>query len=306
MTVAGGGTLALRGVDFSYGEQKPVFKNFSVEFGAESPVMILGASGCGKTTLLHLIADLRTPGAGEIISTYAPLSMVFQEPRLLPWKTVRENVSLPLIGSMNRRAAAEKALRCLRLVSLEDKADTYPAELSGGQRQRVNLARAFVSPGALMLMDEPFQSLDIPLRIELMDLTRALLETSARESNITPLVLIVTHDSREAVYMGKRIIVLGERPQGVIFDERLDLPPEERAYGSAAQGRMERKILNVWKNCGLGMGNEQGTNSKIVVRTHSVLPTRTDYEQISLIPDPHSLLPTPQHSNGQSSWKLLL
>jgi len=236
--------LALRGVDFSFSEEKPVFKNLSIEFGTESPVMILGPSGCGKTTLLNLIAGLRKPDAGEIASNCDPVSMAFQEPRLLPWKTVRENVSLPLIRAMNTKAATEKALRWLRLVSLEDKADALPAELSGGQKQRVNLARAFASPGALMLMDEPFQSLDIPLRIELMDLTRALLEASAQELNAAPLALIVTHDPREAVYMGKRIIVLGEKPQGVIFDERIDLPPEERMYGSTEQGRMERKILD--------------------------------------------------------------
>jgi NitT/TauT family transport system ATP-binding protein len=226
-------------MDFAFDPRNPIFKNFSADMGAESPVMILGSSGCGKTTLLHLLAGLLKPDAGTISGGSDSVSMVFQEPRLLPWKTALENVSLPLVQRMGRQAAQERAMEFLRHVSMENKAQVFPTELSGGQRQRLNLARAFACPGELLLMDEPFQSQDIPLRIELMELTRGALESSGR------LTLIVTHDPHEAVFLGKRIIVLGKKPQGIIYDEALELNAGERAYGSPAHGKMERILFEL-------------------------------------------------------------
>ena len=125
----------------------------------------------------------------------------------------------------------------LRLVSLEHKAESLPAELSGGERQRVNLARAFACPTEIILMDEPFQSLDIPLRIKLMDLSLTLLEDFPR------LAVIVTHDPREAAYMGKRVLVLGQAPRGFIHDEALNLGGE--GYGSRAQLELEKKLIEL-------------------------------------------------------------
>ena len=237
--------LSLHELNFSFGTNIQIFKGFSLEFGSESPVMILGPSGCGKTTLLKLIAGLLKPDTGEIAANFDQVSMVFQEPRLLPWKTLIENISLPLLCRMEKKVALETARYYLELVSLNEFPNAFPDEISVGQKQRVNLARAFACPGDLMLMDEPFQSLDIPLRIELMDLTKHLLEISTVRHNKTPLLIIVTHDPREAVYMGKRIIILGERLKGIIFDEKTDFSPEEREYGSIVQGKMERKILNI-------------------------------------------------------------
>jgi NitT/TauT family transport system ATP-binding protein len=111
--------------------------------------------------------------------------------------------------------------------------------LSGGQRQRVSIARAFAYPAEVLYLDEPFQSLDIPLRIELMDLCRALFEREER------LVVAVTHDPREVVYLGRRVIILGKPPGGIIFDEPVALSREERAYGKAAHGRLEGRLLSV-------------------------------------------------------------
>jgi NitT/TauT family transport system ATP-binding protein len=229
-------SVLISGVDFSFPGGGPVFHNFSLELGAESPALILGPSGCGKTTLLRLIAGLLKPQAGEI-QARGELSMVFQEPRLLPWKTALENVSLPLVERMGKPAAEERARHFLRMVSLEDKAAALPGELSGGQRQRVNLARAFAFPGEILLMDEPFQSLDIPLRIALMDLSLSLLAEFPR------LALMVSHDPREAVYMGKRILVLGESPRGLVHDGAVNLERPDRSYGSAAQGKLEQQLL---------------------------------------------------------------
>ena len=238
--------VVIRDVDFAFGGGRPVFNKLSLELGGESPVIILGPSGCGKTTLLRLIAGLLRPDGGEIrIQKNTPqeieVSMVFQEPRLLPWKTALENVSLPLTERLGKQAAREQARRFLRLVSLEDRASARPGELSGGQRQRVNLARAFAVPSEVLLMDEPFQSLDIPLRIALMDLSLSLLGEFPR------LAVMVTHDPREAVYLGKRILVLGDNQRGVIHDETLNLERRERGYGSAAQGKLEQRLLGLLK-----------------------------------------------------------
>jgi NitT/TauT family transport system ATP-binding protein len=172
--------------------------------------------------------------AGSWVSNF---SFIFQEPRLLPWLKVVENIRLPMEGVLGKDAAEKRARRFLKLVSLEDKAHVFPRELSGGQRQRVSIARGFAYPSRMILMDEPFQSLDIPLRIELMDLSLALIKEEERR------LVAVTHDPREAVYLGRRIIVLGRSPRGVVHDEKTDLSPEERRYASPGAGLLEERLL---------------------------------------------------------------
>ncbi|MDR1637293.1 MAG: ABC transporter ATP-binding protein [Treponema sp.] len=252
---APGPLISIRLLSFAFGAgSRYIFRKFSLELGDESPVAILGASGCGKTTLLRLIAGLLKPLEGELeilrgspdrslvpSRDRSPVSFVFQEPRLLPWMNVLENTALPIQGLLGRREGEDRARHFLELVGLADKAGSRPAELSGGQRQRAGLARAFAYPSPALLLDEPFQSLDIPLRIQLMDLTLRLLEESPR------LTVLVTHDPREAVYVGRRILALGRKPGGdpcgILFDETLNLSREDRAYGSAAQGAMEKRLL---------------------------------------------------------------
>jgi NitT/TauT family transport system ATP-binding protein len=235
--------VSIRNASFGFGGESDIFKNLSLELGGKSPVMILGSSGCGKTTLLNLIAGLLKPLAGDVSCNSDLFSMAFQEPRLLPWKTVLENVSLPLMQRIGKQAAVERALRFLRLVSMDSMADALPRALSGGQRQRVNLARAFACPADILLLDEPFQSLDIPLRLELMELARSLPENAGEPP--ARLTVAVTHDPREAVYLGKRIIVLGKMSQGIIHDGPVNLGEADRAYGSQAQLELERKYLKL-------------------------------------------------------------
>ncbi|GHV26471.1 hypothetical protein AGMMS4952_06610 [Spirochaetia bacterium] len=195
--------LSIQNLSFAFNE-KPLFKDFSLELDDEGPTVLLGASGCGKTTLLRLMAGLLKPQVGVIARDSAEdVSFVFQESRLLPWYTVLENVSLPIErtkirGNLGKAAASgfsppdfspkDRAMHFLRMVSLEDKAGAYPAELSGGQAQRASFARAFAFPAPIILMDEPFQSLDIPLRVQLMDMVLSLLALENR------LAVVVSHD----------------------------------------------------------------------------------------------------------------
>jgi NitT/TauT family transport system ATP-binding protein len=127
----------------------------------------------------------------------------------------------------------------LNLVSLEGKENTFPHKLSGGERQRASIARAFAYPSRLLLMDEPFQSLDIPLRLELMETTLSLLDAEPR------LAVMVTHDPREALYLGSRIIVFGGNPGGIVYDGPVDLDRERRDYGSPELIEREKKLIGL-------------------------------------------------------------
>jgi ABC-type nitrate/sulfonate/bicarbonate transport system ATPase subunit len=218
-----------------------------------NPVFILGPSGCGKTTLLRLIAGLLLPSAGNVkieadggiaaaragVSNVGTASFVFQEPRLLPRLNVLENVMLPLVRLLGRSEAESRARFFLHESSLQDYLAAYPGELSGGQRQRVSIARAWAYPAPLILMDEPFQSLDIPLRIQLMDAGRQLLLTESR------FVIAVTHDPREAIYLGRRIIVLGSGANGssgVVFDEKFETSGVR--CGFAPENSLEQRLIS--------------------------------------------------------------
>jgi NitT/TauT family transport system ATP-binding protein len=181
---------------------------------------------------------LKPSDPGSVIERSGEVSFIFQESRLLPWHTVLENVTLPIERSMGKAAARDRAMQFLRRVSLEDRAGAYPGELSGGQAQRVSFARAFAYPAPIILMDEPFQALDLPLRLRLMERTLSLLEEEKR------LAVVVTHDPREAIFLGRRILVLGNEGR-LVYDAEVELSPRDRSYGSPAQARLEKRLLDV-------------------------------------------------------------
>ena len=230
--------IEMEDLSFEFGSKK-IFLDFSLSLGNDDmPAVILGPSGCGKTTLLRLMAGLLPCSKGRISISGGSVSFIFQESRLLPWFTVLENVSIPLYKIFGKNESRERALHFLKLVSMENEAANYPDKLSGGQRQRASVARAFAYPSELLLMDEPFQSLDIPLRIEMMEICLSLLEKEKR------LALLVTHDPGEAVFMGKRIMVLGQPPKGLVFDEKINLAKEDRGFGAAAAGEIEKRLID--------------------------------------------------------------
>ncbi|GAB1481314.1 hypothetical protein MASR2M78_01290 [Treponema sp.] len=138
---------------------------------------------------------------------------------------------------MGKKQARERALHFLDAVGLSSKAASLPSELSGGQRQRVSVARAFAYPAPLVLMDEPFQSLDLPLRLQLMDLTLDLIASEKR------LALAVTHDPREAIYLAKRALVIAGKPVCIVLDEAIELDRADRAYASSASAELEARLF---------------------------------------------------------------
>lgn len=242
-------SISVRKLRFSYGTEA-LFEDFFFALDGR-PTALLGPSGCGKTTLLRLLAGLLAPAGGELGSlpgesaegwqgiplAAGRVSFVFQEPRLLPWRTALENIALPLVPLFGRRPASERALAYLAMVGLETKSRAFPDELSGGQRQRVSIARAFAYPSELILMDEPFQSLDLPLRVQLMELTLDLLRKEPRD------LLAVTHDPREAIYLADRVVVLSSAPVRIVLDESVDLSRADRAYASKAPADLEARLF---------------------------------------------------------------
>jgi len=176
-------------------------------------VCLIGASGCGKSTLLSLVAGLDTPSAGVIETAGRRVALMFQEPALFPWLTAARNVELPLraagVALADRRRRAADLLEAVHLGGFGDK---RPHELSGGMRQRVALARALAQDADVLLMDEPFGALDAMTR----DLLHDELDRICDDRDLT--VLFVTHNVREAVRLGDRVVVLSSRP-GRVIDE---------------------------------------------------------------------------------------
>src|SRR5579875_2283404 len=176
-------------------------------------VCLIGASGCGKSTLLSLVAGLEEPTSGTVTTGGRRVAFMFQEPALFPWLTAVQNVELPLRANGVRRAERRRRAReLLDSVHLAGFADKRPHELSGGMRQRVALARALAQDADVLLMDEPFGALDAMTR----DLLHELLEGIWRRQGFS--VLFVTHEVREAVRLGDRVVLLSSRPGRVLED----------------------------------------------------------------------------------------
>lgn len=214
-------TVSLRGFTRRFGENT-VLDNLDLDIQRGEFVALLGRSGSGKTTLLRTLAGLDPVTEGEITVPSAR-AVVFQEPRLMPWKRVWKNVVLGLnVKALNGPAGArERALAALEEVSLGHRIDAWPATLSGGEAQRAALARALVREPQLLLLDEPFASLDALSRIRMHKLVSELCRVHS------PAVLLVTHDVDEAILLADRILVLAEGK--FISDLRIDIAQPRHA-----------------------------------------------------------------------------
>ncbi|MEM6490482.1 MAG: ABC transporter ATP-binding protein [Pseudomonadota bacterium] len=225
----------MRSVGLIYaGADAPVFGNIDLDLQPGEFTVVVGASGAGKSTLLRIVAGLLAPSMGAVDRQVADapdrraVAMVFQEARLMPWRTVAENVAFGLEGlAVDKAEAARRVAECLALVGLADYAGRWPSALSGGQRQRVGIARALAVRPDLLLMDEPFGALDAITRQGLQDeLTRIWRETGCA-------ILFVTHDIDEAVLLGDEVVLLGGAPARIAERYRIDTPRPRARDGAA-------------------------------------------------------------------------
>lgn len=231
-----GTPLHLNSVSKGYGTNR-VLNALDLHIAAGQFVALVGRSGGGKSTLLRLLAGLEEADSGELLAGSTSLGqmqddtrMMFQDARLLPWKTVIDNVGLGLKGRWR-----DDARQALAAVGLESRADEWPAALSGGQKQRVALARALIHRPGLLLLDEPLGALDALTRLEMQELIVSLWQTHGFT------VLLVTHDVSEAVAMADRVLMIEEGKIGL--DTAIDVPRPRRT-GSARLAELEAEVLN--------------------------------------------------------------
>lgn len=236
--------LSVENVSFSFGF-KEILKdiNFTLEKG--KVVSIVGPSGGGKTTLLHLCAKLLTLEDGKIKNSFKSSSFAFQEARLLPWKNVIDNIALGLKAQNMKRDKADDLAKkiALKFGLEEDDFEKFPKDLSGGMKQRVSFARALVVNPSLLFLDEPFSALDIGLKKELQN----LLIKDIEEKNLS--VLFITHDLMEAIRLSDEIIVLKAEPVGHIkkiftISESRIKRDDEFVYNKTAQILKDKDIIS--------------------------------------------------------------
>ena len=202
---------------------KIIFENFNIDFYENQVNCIIGKSGCGKSTLLNIISGIikNDDEKFETIEKYG-VSYIFQDDRLIDWLTVGENITLVVKKLYNKKKCDDLCNKYLSLVGIKEYKNYYPQMLSGGLRQRVNIARAFIYPSKIIIMDEPFKSIDVINKEIIMNNFRKILEKEKRT------VLFVTHDIDEALLLSDKIYVLGKSPVEIkeIFDSK-DTTKEE-------------------------------------------------------------------------------
>ncbi len=216
--------LRLSGIRKTYRTGVLAIDDVDLDIGTGSFVSLLGPSGCGKSTLLRIVAGLDDPTTGRrswMAGATQPgdIAFVFQEPTLMPWATVADNIYLPLrLAGTNRRAAAPRIAEAIAAVGLDGFADAYPRELSGGMKMRVSIARAFVTRPRLLLLDEPFAALDEMTRLKLNEDLLRLWQSAGWT------VVFVTHSVFESVFLSQRILIMTRRPGRIAADLAIDLP----------------------------------------------------------------------------------
>ncbi|WP_319774942.1 ABC transporter ATP-binding protein [Breoghania sp.] len=231
--------ISLRNVSKTFANGTVALRDMTLDIGKGDFVSLLGPSGCGKSTALRIMAGLGDATSGSLVWPDSgadgekgdnEVSFVFQEPTLMPWATVYNNVYLPLrLKKISRARAHRDVMDALRMVGLEGFADSYPRELSGGMKMRVSIARALVTKPKLLLMDEPFAALDEITRFKLNNDLLHLWEKFGWT------VIFVTHSVFESVYLSNQIVVMAARPGRVVETIRIDAPyPREEEFRTSA------------------------------------------------------------------------
>ena len=233
----------------SFSENLCVLENFKFEIPSGEFVAVVGPSGAGKTTLLNIIAGIDNDFRGKVCTSSSQLSMdenlnigfMFQQSRLMPWLTVTENITLVMKASAEPGSIVNKARQMITQVGLSGFENSYPRQLSGGMQKRVALARAFAVEPQLLLLDEPFQSLDSPtankFREQVMSLWNSQMQT----------IVFVTHDLREAISMADRILFLSDRPSTILLDYKINLK-RPRNIDSDCVSKLHQEILTHYPN----------------------------------------------------------
>ena len=236
-----GAAVSLHSVSKTFGHGNKLvqaLEDVSLDVGMGEFLCLVGASGCGKSTLLNLIAGLDRPTSGTVEVLGGRPTLMFQEGALFPWLTVEKNIELALkLRGLPKHLRNETLQALLEMVHLKDFAKRRPHELSGGMRQRVALARALGQQAEILLMDEPFGALDAMTR----DILHEELETLWRETGFT--VVFVTHNVREAVRLGDRVVLLSSRPGRVRAEFEIDIDHPRRTE-SPAVGAMATTIID--------------------------------------------------------------
>ncbi len=217
-----------------------VFKNFTIRIPENKIIVIIGESGCGKTTLLNVISGIYPADNGKFINLkQRSISYIFQEPRLLEWKTARGNIEFVLKDIYSKNKRKEISEKFIRLVGLERFSNYYPHQLSGGMSQRVAVARAFAFPSEILLMDEPFKQLDLKLKKDILASFLNLWQEDRRT------VIFVTHDIEEAIMVGNEIFVLKGLPAKIVNNFKIGKNQFERNLNNSNLISIKNDIIKI-------------------------------------------------------------
>ncbi len=224
-------TVGFHGVQKAFGST-PVLDNLTLNLVVGGITVVLGPSGCGKTTLLRIAAGLLSPDRGSLPGIEGrAVSFAFQEPRLLPWLSARDNLRYVL-----RRADEEAIDEVLSILELNEFERFLPGQLSGGMQHRLALARCYLYPSDLVLLDEPFRGLDLPRKLRMMEVFSKLWSRDRRT------VVMVTHDVQEAAALGDLVAILTDRPARVRARVVPDIPRDERNNGGRRGEELQREL----------------------------------------------------------------
>jgi NitT/TauT family transport system ATP-binding protein len=220
---------------------KIIFDNFNFNIEENKINCILGPSGIGKTTLVKLLTGLDSYDSGKIQGMHdKKFSYIFQEPRLLPWLNVYDNIDFILKSVFSNNNERKKIIiDNLTLVNLESSTTLYPSELSGGMMQRLSIARAFSYPSHVLFMDEPFSGLDIKLKMSVMNSFRSIWSKSLKT------VIFITHDIDEAVFLADKIYILDQSPARIIYEKNIETNIMSRNFNDDNMASLKRELLNV-------------------------------------------------------------